>query len=99
MTTELSHWLKDGETMHWRHDQQVKDLVELGQAVAADPDVAECAVARAYNFAFSKEDIVTDLATVPPAVLQTYVDEFQKNGQNLKKTLRAIFTSADFVRY
>jgi hypothetical protein len=99
VTTELSHWLKDGETTHWRQGQAVKDLVELGQAVAADPDVAECAVARAYNFAFSKEDIVTDLATVPPTVLQQYVDEFQKNGQNLKKTLRAIFASSDFIRY
>lgn len=97
--TELSHWLKAGETTHWRQGQEVKDLVELGQVVAADPDVAECAVARAYNFAFSKEDIVTDLATVPPVVLSKYVDEFNANGQNLKKTLRAIFASSDFVRF
>jgi hypothetical protein len=97
--TELSHWLKEGETTHWRQGQEVNDLVELGQAIAADPDVAECAVARAYNFAFSKEDIVTDLATVPPSVLEKYVTEFQENGQNLKKTMRAIFASDDFVRY
>lgn len=97
--TELSHWLKGGEKMHWRQGQEVSDLVDLGQAIAADPDVAECAVARAYNFAFSKEDIVSDLATVPPSVLATYVAEFQKNGQNLKKTMRAIFASSDFVRY
>ncbi|APR82452.1 Hypothetical protein A7982_07801 [Minicystis rosea] len=97
--TQMSHWLRSGETMHWRKGQEVKDLAELGQAIAADPDVAECAVARAYNFAFSKEDIVTDLATVPPVVLAKYVDEFQKNGQNLKKTMRAIFASGDFVRY
>jgi hypothetical protein len=97
--TEMSHWLRDGETTHWRQGQSVKDLAELGQAIAADADVAECAVARAYNFAFSKEDIVSDLATVPPAVLQAYADGFQKNGQNLKKTLRAIFASDDFVRF
>lgn len=99
MKTELSHWLKAGEKTHWRQGQEVNDLAELGQAIAADPDVAECAVARAYNFAFSKEDIVSDLATVPPSVLATYVAEFQKNGQNLKKTMRAIFASEDFVRF
>lgn len=97
--TELGHWLVPGETTHWRQGQPAKDLVELGQAIAADPDVAECAVARAYNFAFSKEDIVTDLATVPPSVLAAHVAEFQKNGQNLKKTMRAIFASDDFVRF
>lgn len=97
--TELSHWLRAGEKMHWRLGLEVSDMAELGAAIAADPDVSECAAARAYNFAFSKEDIVTDLATVPPAVLDKYVDLFEKNGQNLKKTMRAIFASDDFVRF
>ena len=53
--------------------EAVTDVVGLGQAIAADADVAACAAARAYNFAFSKEDIVTDLATVPPSVLDPVV--------------------------
>lgn len=97
--TKMSHWLVAGEKTHWRLGQEVADLAELGQAIAGDEAVAECAVARAYNYAFSKEDIVTDLATVPPSVLEKYVAEFEKNGQNLKKTMRAIFASDDFVRF
>jgi hypothetical protein len=99
VTTELSHWLTAGETTHWRNGEAAANLVELGQAVAADPDVAECAVARAWNFVMSKEDIVADLATVPPTVLDSYVSEFQGNGENLKKTLRSMFASDDFVRF
>jgi hypothetical protein len=97
--TELSHWLQPGETTHWRNGVPAADLTALGQAVAADPDVTECMVARLWNFAMSKGDIVTDLATVPPSVLASSLDTFQKNGQNVKQTLRAIFASDDFVRF
>jgi len=61
--------------------------------------VAECIVARMWNFAMSKGDIVTDLATVPSTVLASSLDTFQKSGQSVKKTLRAIFTGDDFVKY
>jgi hypothetical protein len=67
--------------------------------MAADPDIAECAVARMYNLAMSKEDIVSDLATVPLEVLQPHIDEFKSNGMNLKQTLRAILLSDDFVKF
>jgi hypothetical protein len=97
--TDLSHWLRPGETTAWRLGQPAADLPALGQAMAADPDVAECAVARMYNFAMSKEDIVSDLATVPPVVLDPWVDEFTANGMNLKQTLRAILLSDDFVKF
>lgn len=99
LTTELSHWLNPGQNTAWRRGVEVKDLPELGQAMAADPDVAECAVARMYNFAMSKEDIVSDLATVPVEVIQPYIDEFKSNGMNLKQTLRAILLSDDFVKF
>jgi hypothetical protein len=97
--TEMSHWLAAGETTHWRNGESASDLVELGKAVSGDPDVAECAVARAWNFVMSKEDIVADLATVPPTILAAYLTEFQGNGENLKKTLRSMFASDDFVRF
>jgi hypothetical protein len=99
VTTELSHWLQPGETTHWRFGEQVNDLAALGARVAADPDVGDCVVSRLYNFAMSKEDIVTDLATVPYDVLDAYMFVYINTGMNLKATLRAIFTSADFVRY
>lgn len=97
--SELSHWLNPGETLSWRFGEPVKDLAELGQAIAADPDVNECVVSRLYNFAMSKEDIVNDLATVPYEVLDEYMITYYQNGLNLKTTLKAIFSSADFVRF
>jgi len=99
VTTEISHWLQPGETTHWRFGEPVKDLGELGDAMANDPDVHECAVTRLYNFAMSKEDVVNDLATVPYEVLDEYMSVYYQNQMNLKATLRAIFTSADFVRF
>jgi len=99
VSTELAHWLQPGETTHWRHGQPVASLPALGQAIADDPDVAECAVARMWNFTMSKEDIVNDLSTVPPEVLAPYLSEFTSNGMNLKQVLRSMFTSDDFVRF
>lgn len=99
VTTEMSHWLNPGEGTAWRFGEPVSDLAQLGEAVAADPDVNECVVARLYNLAMSKEDIVNDLSTVPYEVLDEYMITYYQNGMNLKSTLRAIFTSADFIRF
>ncbi|MEO7329222.1 MAG: hypothetical protein ABI193_11630 [Minicystis sp.] len=97
--TEMGHWLAPGEKTYWRLNTPAVDLPALGAAVAADTDVAECAVARMWNFAMSKEDIVSDLATVPLAVLEPFIAEFHGNGQNLKQTLRSMLTSDDFLRF
>jgi Protein of unknown function (DUF1549)/Protein of unknown function (DUF1588) len=97
--TEITHWLQPGETTSWRMTNPAPDLPALGAAIAKDPDVGECAVARMWNFTMSKEDIVSDLATVPAAVLKPYLAEFEGNGQNLKKTLRAMLTSDDFTTF
>lgn len=97
--TELGHWLRAGEITSWRAGQPAADLPSLGKAIAEDPDVAECAVARMWNFAMSKEDIVSDLATVPTEVLEPYIEEFGANGMNLKQVLRSMFASEDFVRF
>jgi len=97
--TELSHWLMPGEGTYWRLNEPVADLPALGKAMAADPDIPECAAARFWNFTMSKEDIVNDLATVPLSVLKPYIDEFKANGMNVKKMIRSMFTSEDFVRF
>ncbi len=96
--TELSHWLPAGETLHWRQGQEVNTMADLGLILAEDPLVSECLVARAWNFAFSKEDIVTDLATVPFKVAEPHIDAFDEAG-DLKQTLRGIFLSEDFVSF
>jgi hypothetical protein len=93
--SELRHWLRDGETTAWRNGEPVANLTELGEAMAADPDVHECAVARMWNFAMSKEDIVTDLATVPPP----FIAEFTESNYNLKQVLRSMLTSDDFIKF
>jgi len=97
--TQLSHWLAEGETTAWRFGKPVKDLAELGQAMAADPEVKSCMVARLWNLTMSKEDIVTDLATVPTSVVQPYIDQLETNGGNLKETLKTMFKSEDFTRF
>jgi hypothetical protein len=98
-TTKFSDWLQPGETTHWRFGDPAADIPALGAAMAADPDIADCAVMRAYNFAFSKGDAVTDLAVVPDSVLNTYRAEFLNSGMNMKATLKKIFKSDDFTKY
>jgi hypothetical protein len=97
--TELSHWLVDGETTSWRLGQPAADLPELGAIMAQDPAVAECLAARLYNFAMSKQDIVSDLATIPVSVLEPYVTALNDSGGDLGHTLKMMMMSEDFVRY
>ncbi|MSP26156.1 MAG: DUF1588 domain-containing protein [Myxococcales bacterium] len=97
--TELSHWLPAGELTGWRVDQPAADLPALGAALAADPNVTECIVARLWNYTMSKEDIVTDLSTVPLNVIGPYIGELANNGENLRETLRSMFKSDDFVKF
>lgn len=97
--TALIDWLPDGETTGWRVDAPAADLPALGSVMAADPRVAECSVARAWNWAMGKGDIVDTLAAVPPAVFQTQFDDFVANGYDYKELLYQVFTSDDFVQF
>ena len=98
-TTTFDHWLPAGETTAWRREVPAANLQELGSAMAADPDVMECAVTRLYNFAMSKEDVIADLATVPFEVVEPFYDEFYDNSFDVKETLKSIMKSEDFVRF
>lgn len=97
--TELVDWLPAGEVTGWRVDAPAADLPALGAAMAADPRVAECSVARAWNYAMGKGDIVDTLAAVPPSVFQTELDEFVAGGYDYKTLLYRVFTSDDFVQF
>jgi hypothetical protein len=99
VTATLSDWLPQGQSFAWRNGKPVTDLPSLGKTMASDPDVQRCAVTRIWDWAFSRGDVVNDLATVPPSVTDPYLQSFQTNGMKLKSVIHDVFTSDDFVRF
>jgi hypothetical protein len=99
VTSVLSDWLPAGQGFAWRDGTAVTDIPSFGQAMAADPDIPQCAVNRVWDWAFNRGDIVLNLATIPNDVTAQYVTDFTKNGMNLKTIIGEIFTSDDFVRF
>jgi hypothetical protein len=95
----LTDWLPPGQGFAWRDGTPVTDIPSLGKAIAADPDVALCAVNRLWDFVMSRGDIVNDLATVPPVVTQPFVSDFTSNGMNVQKELKNMLTSDDYVKF
>jgi hypothetical protein len=92
-------WLPAGEQTAWRYNVPATSLTQLGQAMAADPAVATCTVARVWNFALGKGDIVQTLSVVPADVIQTQVDAFNADGHKLRDLFYTVFTSDDFTKY
>ena len=92
-------WLSPGEVTAWRHGVPAADLPALGRVLAADPEVAECAVARVWNWALGKNDIVDALELVPGETIAAQVDRFVGNEHRLKDLVLDVFTSDDFVRF
>jgi hypothetical protein len=95
----MADWLPDGETTAWRFGVPAPDLPSLGADMATDRDVAACAIARSWDFALGKGDIVDSLQAVPVDVIQAQVDAFIGNGYKLKDAMYAVFTSDDFVKF
>jgi len=98
-TAEMSDWLPAGQRTAWRFGVPAESLPALGSAMATDPDVARCFVARAWNYALGKGDIVLTLSVVPDEVIQDLVDDFVAGGHRYRDLLLQIFTSEDFVRF
>lgn len=96
---QLSDYLPAGQTTAWRLGAPAADLPALGAAMAADPAIAECAVARVWNWALGKGDIVDTLATIPSDVIADQVATFRSNGAVLKDAIFAVFTADDFVKF
>lgn len=92
-------FLPEGEGLAWRLNKPLTDMASLGQALATDPDVPRCAVNRVWNYAMSRGDIVGDLAAVPTAVTQPFLDKFVAGGMKLKETIRDVFKSDDFTKF
>ena len=96
---KLSDYLPSGETTAWRLNQPAADLPALGAVMAADPAVAECGVARIWNWALGKTDIVDTLQEVPTDTIKAQIDAFAANGYKLKDMIYAVYTSDDFVKF
>ena len=98
-TAELRDYLAEGEPTAWRAGVPVTGMAALGAAIAADPDVATCAVARLWNWALGKDDIVDTLAQVPEATIQQQLDGFVANGHRVRDAIYGVFTSDDFISF
>jgi hypothetical protein len=96
---KLTDYLPAGQTTAWRHGVPAADLPGLGSAMAADPDIGKCAVARMWNWAMGKQDIVDTLAEVPVETIQTQLDNFVASGYKMKDLIYAVFTADDFVKF
>lgn len=96
---KMSDYLVPGEQTAWKFGKPAANVLEFGNQMAADDEVARCAVVRMWDYAFSKGDAVYDLGDVPDAVIGNLVNDFKANGYNLRNTLRAVFVHDDFVRY
>ena len=96
----LEDWLPAGrQQTAWRYGVPTPDLPALGAALAADPDVAACTVARAWNFALGRGDVIAADAEVPREVIAPIVDRFVADGLRFRDALRRVLTSDDFVRF
>jgi hypothetical protein len=96
---QLTDYLPASETTAWRYQVPAESLTALGTAMAADPDIAKCGVARVWNWALGKTDIVDTLQEVPVETIQAELDTFTSNGHKMKDLIRAVYTSNDFVSF
>jgi hypothetical protein len=96
---ELTDYLPPGEGYAWRFGTKVTDMASLGAAMAADPDITACAIARLWNWALGKPDLVDAAVRVPSATIAKQVAAFEENGYRIRGALLDIFTSDDFIRF
>jgi hypothetical protein len=96
---QLTDWLVPGDTTAWRYGTPTPDIPAFGAAMAADPEIAACGVARLWNWALGKTDIVDTRQEVPAATIQSQVDAFTRNGYKIKDLVFSVFTSDDFVKF
>jgi hypothetical protein len=95
----MADYLPTGEGTAWRMGKAAADIPALGAAMAQDDDVAACGVARMWNWALGKTDIVDTLQEVPAATIQTQIANFKSNGFKLNDLIFSVYTSDDFVKF
>jgi len=92
-------FLPPGEQTAWRFGVTTPDMASFGAAMAADADVAKCGVARMWNWAMGKADIVDSLLEVPADTIKAQVESFTQSGFKMKDLIYAVYTSDDFVKF
>jgi hypothetical protein len=92
-------YLPPGEGLAWRFGVPVTDMASLGAAMAADPDISSCAIARLWTWAFDKDDMVDGQVRIPAATIEKQVASFEASGHRIRGALFDIFTSDDFIRF
>jgi hypothetical protein len=97
--TQMQEYIPPGDSPAWKFGKSAKTFQEFGAHMAADPEVARCFVGRIWNNAYSRDDIVEQLALVPPQVTETLYEFFIKNNYNLKLTIEKLYTDANFIRF
>ncbi|HEY5934346.1 MAG TPA: hypothetical protein VIU61_06925 [Kofleriaceae bacterium] len=95
----MGDYLPPGERLAWRFGVPITDMRSLGTVMAADPAIAQCAIARVWNWAMGKTDIVDGGSRVPLATIEPHVAAFTANQHRLRDAIFAVFTGADFVRF
>ena len=99
-TVQMSDYLPEGEVTAWRLGVPTRTLPDFGRAMVADPAVQQCTVARYWNWAMGRGDIVEAVDTVPTDVVEGLIASFRGEHNNrIKPLLLQIFTSDDFVRF
>ena len=96
---QRTDYLPPGESLAWRQGVPVTDMASLGAAMADDPAISACAIARLWNWALGKGDVVDASARVPLTTIEKQIAAFEANGHRIRGALLAIFTSEDFVRF
>lgn len=97
--TEYTDWMVVEEGTGWRAGIYAADLPALGQAMANDPEVIECMVARVWNWGLGHGDIVNTLSLVPSETIAQQLADFQANDYNMRELIYQIFISEDFTKY
>jgi len=96
---KMTDYLPPGEGLAWRSGVPVTDIPSLGQAMTQDGQVQACGVARMWNWALGKTDIVDTLQQVPLTTIQNQVDAFKSSGYKLKDLVLAVYLSDDFTKF
>ncbi len=97
--SQLTDWLPPGQTTAWKFNMPAASLQALGTVMAADPEVQACTVARMWNYAMSRGDIVETGNSVSPVVTAPLVTQLAASNNSILTVLRGIFKSDDFVKW
>jgi hypothetical protein len=95
----FSDYLPAGEVTAWRFGSPAADIPAFGAAMAADPAIAQCGVARIWNWALGKTDIVDSLQEVPAETIASQTATFTSSGFKMKDLIYAVYTNDDFVKF